>query len=208
MPSRCGHWALLGVMGALENQMWQTSGVIKPPESAMHTSHFQLGLIAALAVGLGFSLASTDAVGYPASAVSYGESPVVSMGGSTTHGSTTTLFSADGQDIVVTDLTLTSYSGSWCNRIHHTRLYLESGATVGEFQTNSFGANYHSSGGYASVTASTVHQNYTSGIRIQAGDQLKMEVIETGTWGYTDCSTSTASSYGVRYAASGYYAQP
>ena len=79
MPSRCGHWALLGVMGALENQMWQTSGVIKPPESAMHTSHFQLGLIAALAVGLGFSLASTDAVGYPASAVSYGESPVVSM---------------------------------------------------------------------------------------------------------------------------------
>jgi hypothetical protein len=48
----------------------------------MQTSHFQLGLIATLAVGLGFSLASSNAVGYPAgSAISFHNNPVVSIGG-------------------------------------------------------------------------------------------------------------------------------
>jgi hypothetical protein len=32
----------------------------------MVTSRFQLGLIATLAVGLGFSLSSSEAIGYPA----------------------------------------------------------------------------------------------------------------------------------------------
>ena len=34
----------------------------------MQSSRFQLGLIATLATGLGFSVASSDAVGYPAGA--------------------------------------------------------------------------------------------------------------------------------------------
>ena len=43
----------------------------------MQTSRFQLGLIATLAVGLGFSLSSSDAVGYPAGpAVSLGTNPI------------------------------------------------------------------------------------------------------------------------------------
>ena len=48
----------------------------------MQTSRFQLGLIATLAVGLGFSLASSDAVGYPAgAAVSMGTNPLWAKGG-------------------------------------------------------------------------------------------------------------------------------
>ena len=45
----------------------------------MQTSRFQLALISALSIGLGLSLATTDAVGYPAgSAVSLGANPVFS----------------------------------------------------------------------------------------------------------------------------------
>jgi hypothetical protein len=47
----------------------------------MVTSRFQLGLIATLAIALGFTLASSEAVGYPAgSAVSFHENPVVAIG--------------------------------------------------------------------------------------------------------------------------------
>jgi hypothetical protein len=48
----------------------------------MVTSRFQLGLIATLAVGLGFSLSSSEAIGYPAGpVVSLGANPIVSVGG-------------------------------------------------------------------------------------------------------------------------------
>ena len=47
----------------------------------MQTSRFQLGLIATLAVGLGFSLSSSEAVGYPSgAAVSMGANPVPELG--------------------------------------------------------------------------------------------------------------------------------
>lgn len=55
----------------------------------MVTSRFQLGLIAALSVALGFSLASSDAVGYPAgSAVSMGTNPLWSASGLVGRGDT------------------------------------------------------------------------------------------------------------------------
>ena len=53
----------------------------------MQTSRFQLGLIAALAVGLGFSLSSSDAVGYPAGApISLGSNPMWSQMGTVERG--------------------------------------------------------------------------------------------------------------------------
>jgi hypothetical protein len=175
----------------------------------MENSRFQFGLVTALAVGLGFSLASSQAVGYPSSAVSFGQSPVVAAGGTVLHAGTQTVFAATDQDIVLTDLSLTSSGQSMCKRIHHTTLSLVStGETVAEFQTNSAGAHYHSSGGYQSSTAQAVQLSYGSGIRISAGDSLEMSVVETGRFGYSECSSSEGSSQGVRFAASGYYAQP
>ena len=70
----------------------------------MQTSRFQLGLMATLALGLGFSLASSDAVGYPAGSVSMGANPVLSVGG-VVSSTTDDLFTAPAdQDVVVTDV--------------------------------------------------------------------------------------------------------
>ena len=77
----------------------------------MQTSRFQLGLIATLAVGLGFSLASSVAVRYPAgSAVSMGINPLWTYGGQiNTGGGYTTVFTApDSQDMVLTDISLST----------------------------------------------------------------------------------------------------
>ena len=78
----------------------------------MQTSRFQLGLIATLAVGLGFSLSSSEAVGYPAGAsVSMGSNPVWSMGGLPT--ATETLTAPAGQDMIITDVHFANTAGSW-----------------------------------------------------------------------------------------------
>ncbi len=175
----------------------------------MEHTRFQFGLVTALALGLGFSLASSQAVGYPSSAVSLGQSPVLASGGTVLKDSTQTVFSAIDQDIVLTDISLTSSGQAMCKRMHKTTLYLASTSeTVAEFQTNSAGGLYHSSGGFQSSAAQTVQMNYGSGIRIAAGDSLQMYVEETARFGYTECSSSEGSSQGVRFAASGYYSQP
>jgi len=78
----------------------------------MQTSRFQLGLIATLAIGLGFSLASSDAIGYPAgSAVSLGSNPVWSMGG--TPDSTESLTAPADQDMIITDVHFSNTDGHW-----------------------------------------------------------------------------------------------
>ena len=71
----------------------------------MQTSRFQLGLIATLAVGLGFSLSSSEAVGYPAgAAVSLGANPLWVVSGSTTDGSEDLATAPIDQDMVITDI--------------------------------------------------------------------------------------------------------
>lgn len=92
----------------------------------MENSRFQFGLVTALAVGLGFSLASSQAVGYPSSAVSLGQSPVVASGGTVFKDTSETVFSAVGQDVVLTDLSLTSSGQAMCKRMHKTTLTLTS----------------------------------------------------------------------------------
>ena len=76
----------------------------------MQTSRYQLGLIAGLAAALGFSLSSSDAVGYPAgSAVSFGNNPVRSatghwdLGGGATTEDGIMVVPAD-QDLVLTEV--------------------------------------------------------------------------------------------------------
>jgi hypothetical protein len=78
----------------------------------MQTSHFQIGLIAILAVGLGFSLASSSAVGYPAgAAVSMGSNPVWSIGGLPE--ATESLTAPAGQDMIITDVHFANTDSQW-----------------------------------------------------------------------------------------------
>jgi len=171
----------------------------------MQTSRFQLGLITTLAVGLGISLASSQAIGYPAGpAVSYGSNPVVSAGGSILTGGSESIFTAPGgQDLIVTDLVLTSYSGIYCKRAHVSELELTSGEVLGHFETNSGNAmRYYD---YETDSGMSIAHSFSAGLRVPAGETLTLSVTETGNYG---SSCSAASSYGVRYAVSGYLAQP
>ena len=170
----------------------------------MHTSRFQLGLMATLAVSLGYTLASSQAIGYPAGpAVSTGTNPVVSAGGLVLHESDSTVLTAPSdQDIIVTDLVLTSYSDLTCKRTHHSSLSLSSGEVVATFETNSPWAiryyDYNSDGGDA------ISHSFASGLRIPAGQSLNLAVSQSNNYG----SCSSSSSFGVRYTVSGYQAQP
>jgi hypothetical protein len=80
-------------------------------ETFMQTSRFQLGLIATLAVGLGFSLSLSDAIGYPASAVSLATNPVWSVGG--TPSSTEILTAPADQDMIITDVHFANTDSHW-----------------------------------------------------------------------------------------------
>ena len=146
----------------------------------MQTSRFQLGLIATLAVGLGFSLASSDAVGYPAAtAVSMGTNPVWSRGGSVDSSSVSRINAPADQDMVVTDLLLsTPYHVEWVT------LTLEDGTNVGRAVLHG-----HDSDRNALVFS---HQ-FSSGIRIPAGTYLQID---------------DTMNHGLEYTLSGYYAQP
>ena len=80
----------------------------------MQTSRFQLGLMAALAVSLGFSLASSDAVGYPSGpVVSTGTNPAWNAAGRINGATSRVLVTAPpDQDAMVTDLVLSTNYGS------------------------------------------------------------------------------------------------
>ena len=173
----------------------------------MQTSRFQLGLIVTLAVALGFSFSSSDAIGYPSTAISFGESPVVSVGGSVTDSASETLFSASGQDVIVTDLALSSFSHAQCFRNHKTTLALSSGQVLAEFETHSSGSSYDGSGGYQAIGSGPIVMSFASGLRIQDGQSLVLSVEQTGMYGMR-CFSSETASYGVRYTVGGYYAQP
>ena len=120
----------------------------------MQTSRFQLGLIATLAVGLGFSLSSSEAVGYPAgAAVSLGANPVWSTGG--TPATSAVVASPVGEDLIITDFVMGGSNTYW----HRVEFTLSDGTVV---------AGFSSTG----VRPNTV--NFESGIRVPAGDTLTM----------------------------------
>ena len=165
----------------------------------MQTSRFQLGLIATLAVGLGFSLASSEAIGYPAGAsVSYSGNPVVSVGG-TLDGTETDvpLVAPVDQAFIVTDVVLSTMDSTHVCR-GGVRVDLSSdGSLVGRFSVG-LSIPVYDYGEYQSNNAVRLE----SGIRIAPGKSLTIQAAERLTW---SCSGSGME---VHYTLSGYYAQP
>jgi hypothetical protein len=148
----------------------------------MQSSRFQIVLIAALSMGLGVSLTTSVAVGYPAgSAVSTGANPVDSWAGNVSSTSTPVLTAPADQDLVITDVHLS------CNSSCDTRVELRTSgdALVGNFWV---------SGGYGSSYDSlSIQQAFSSGLRIPAGQTLNI---------------SNTTGHSVAYTLSGYQAQP
>ena len=127
----------------------------------MKTNGIHLFLITGLAVALGFSLASTPAVGYPTAAISYGANPLWATGGEVGIGSTVTVFSAPAtHDAVVTDIAIDvdNYASVW--------LKLSDGTVVGRHRILD--------------SVGHVDRSLVSGINIPAGQSLQMQ----HDWGY------------------------
>jgi hypothetical protein len=162
----------------------------------MQTSRFQLGLIATLAVGLGFSLSSSEAVGYPAgAAVSMGTNPVFSVGGQLSGGDSETLsIGADDQAAVITDVILTATDRYTSCRARSRVILEDSTSTLASFGV---GHNSNSSSGLDSVLASL-----QSGVRIEPGIAVTITSVELHEY---SCHGSNME---VEYTVSGYYAQP
>ena len=159
----------------------------------MVTSRFQLGLIATLAVGLGFSLSSSEAAGYPAgAAVSMGANPIVSMGGTIGPGDTVTALTVPADALlIITDVYFgaSAYTGSSNDCRTHLSIQDGAGSVRAVF---AIGGN-HGSGDHFSTEASL-----ESGIPIESGE---LTIVGTTGPGSRPCSVST-------YTLSGYYAQP
>ena len=159
----------------------------------MSTSRFQLALIVALSICLGLSVQITDAIGYPASAVSLGENPVFSTGGSVGPGATeTALIAPEGMDYVITDLSLGVYSTHhYCKQLLGVRLSLDDGTVLGRY-----GAllDVYRHGGLWSRDVSM-----NSGIRVPAGQNLNIST-EVG-------ATEGCTGQRLDYTLSGYTAQ-
>ena len=146
----------------------------------MQTSRFQLGLIATLAIGLGFSLSSSDAVGYPTvGAVSLGANPVWSTGGTLSEGAVVVATATDG-DLVITDIDITGAQSHW----FYAKFTLSDGTTIADYAMT----DAHSNGG--------LKRAYESGIRVPQGDSLTLDF------------NSYYSESNFRYTLTGYTAQP
>ena len=126
----------------------------------MKTESIHLIFIAGLALALGFSLASSPAIGYPASAVSYGNNPLWATGGQANGMSTTTVFTAPTEhDAVATDIAVDVDSYAYL------RLRLSDGTVVGMH--------------YLPNNARGRDRSLLSGINIPAGQSLQMEVTSS-----------------------------
>jgi len=168
----------------------------------MQTSRFQLGLIAALSCALGLALSTSPAIGYPAGpSVSYGLNPVVSSGGLVyaTESATVVTAPAD-QDVIVTDVLLSSNTDANCIRSHQSTLTLSSGTVVGIFDTSSSWAQKYYD--WDSSPGMSVNHTFGSGIRVPAGQSLNLAISQS--WSQGSCSGT----YGVAYSISGYRSQP
>jgi hypothetical protein len=154
-------------------------------EDFMQTSRFQLGLVATLAVGLGFSLSSSDAIGYPAgSPVSIGTNPLWAVGGNHFPGIPVDIITAPSdQDIVVTDVLMTFE----CTGCTPTVILRANDKTI----SRTVFRHFRDGGNYATISVPIRH-TFSSGLPVPAGETLTMEV----------------SSHSVDYTLSGYYAQP
>ena len=154
----------------------------------MQHSSFQFGLVAVLALGLGFSLASKDAVGYPAgAAVSAGINPVWSVGGHIdSAGSTPVLTAPEDADMVITDIYFTSQCTNCAVRIA-LDTSTERVASYKYWQSTDGGPVMESV-----VSPHPIKQSMSSGIRVPAGESLSIDI----------------SSHYIDYTLAGYLARP
>jgi hypothetical protein len=152
----------------------------------MLTSRFQLGLIAALAAGLGFSLSSSEAVGYPAgAAVSLGTNPVWSVGGTTDSSGVAVVTAPLDSEMVVTDVVMTFGNRECGGTITFTD---GTGVEKAKFYVRNV---HHRGGDDASDWVDSMSHSFRSGIRVSAGETLTM-----------------SGACALYYTLSGYYAQP
>ena len=153
----------------------------------MQTSHFQLGLIATLAVGLGFSLASSDAVGYPTSAISRGSNPIASATGPLSSSPAEAFAPTTDQQLILTDVIVsarrTVSSGCAAHDERHLVIRTGSGDDLALFGLRSSTSNVH-------------EFHYASGISVPVGESVEVY--------YSGCSGGIY----MDYSLSGYYAQP
>lgn len=154
-----------------------------------------------LAIGLGITgtlvLQSSEAEGYPSTAISSGHNPVVSMGGTITGDGSLTVFEADSDsDIVVTDLVLSLADTSYrCTTSYIATLRLSDDTIVA---TVTVGLGINSGDGTGYMSLAPLH--FQSGIRVPAGDTLRIETNRTLNYG---CGSNR-----LTFTASGYTAQP
>lgn|GEM_PF-973296 len=175
----------------------------------METRLVEIGLITCLSITLGYTIASQQAVGYPAgAAVSSGSNPVFSEGGSFSinYGSTASaeVFSApEDQDLIITDLVLDAGTDDF-NCIEHWRVdltipdsTLASTSVSPRFRRQS-GYNYSDDSNYTQGS----QLNLNSGLRVPAGTSAQLEAISMQQGGCTSRNGQ------ILWTASGYYAQP
>ena len=134
--------------------------------------------------------------------ISYGQSPYVSIGGTAYDAESKTLLTPpSGQDLIITDIVLSSYSNLPCKRSHKTELATSNNTVLGQFETCSGSSN----GSNGSSAGTVVSHSFAGGMRIPNGESLVLSVLQSDANG-SSCSGSTL--YGVRYMISGKYVQP
>jgi hypothetical protein len=165
----------------------------------MQTSRFQLGLIATLAVGLGLSLASSDAVGYPAgAAVSMGSNPVVSTGGQLVGSDSAAPLTAPGDSsLVITSVVLSAFDiNPGC--MGNSSVVISDGTDdLARFVVGLGRPGHSSFSNYEPVLVA----NMPSGIHIPAGATLTVTSTQNQ---QSSCYENTLQ---IEYTVSGYYAQ-
>lgn len=173
----------------------------------MQNNNFQISIIALLSLGLGISISSGSAIGYPSTgAVSYGANPVFSVGGKVFSGGDGTIVTAPADhDLVIIDAVLTSATGARCKRAHSSSLSLSSGDEVGKILTNSPVYDTYGNGA-TSDPGSAGTYNLGAGIRVPAGESLAIAVVQD--WQYGASCSGSSTDYAVHYLFSGYVAQP
>jgi len=166
----------------------------------MQTSRFQLGLIVTLAVGLGFSLTSTQAIGYPAgAAISYASNPVRSATGhwdltGSGDSESSVITAPTGQDLVLTEVMVgLTQNNEHCWASGRFQLKNSSGAEIATIPVH----NAH----MQNAQVQPVQLDLKSGLRVPAGTSVNAE------WHFVvhNCSSTT---YDLSYVLSGYLSAP
>jgi hypothetical protein len=166
----------------------------------MQASTVQLGLIATLAVSLGYSLSSSQAIGYPAgAAVSLGSNPVRSatghwdLAGSGNSESAVLTVPAD-QDLILTEVFVgLTQDNAGCWATGRFQLKDADGSVIATVPVHNSHLDY--------ARVEPVKFAFRSGIHVPAGTVIDVE------WHYVSNNCGMVS-YDLSYVLSGYLATP